>query len=81
MAAGILAGPGTEAGPCEGDCQHTDCAATREMAEAECVWCDEPIGYGVRFYEVDRFKHHSLGPTIRVYAHALCVERRTEGVA
>lgn len=53
MAAGILPQPGTSIGPCAGDCQHTDCAETRRMAAAFCDWCDEPIGYGVRFYRLD----------------------------
>ena len=78
MAAAILAKPGTEAGPCVEPCEHTDCAATRKMAEAECVWCDEPIGYDTRLYEVDKFRYHSLGPLCRVYAHARCEERRIE---
>lgn len=84
MAAGVLSAPGTAYGPCEGDCQHRDCALTREMATLECIHCDEPIGYGVRFYEVDRFRTHSLAPLTRVLAHALCEERRideAQGVA
>ncbi len=52
MAAGIMAAPGTEAGPCEGDCAHTDCATTRRWAESECRYCGEPIGYEIRFYRL-----------------------------
>lgn len=53
MAAGILSKPGTKHGPCEGDCKHTDCAATRTLAGTVCPFCKEPIGYGRRFYGID----------------------------
>ncbi len=52
MAAGIMAAPGTERGPCEGGCEHRDCATTRRWAESDCWYCDEPIGYEVRFYSL-----------------------------
>lgn len=42
--------PGIGNGPCEKDCKHKDCEATRQDAEAKCRWCGKPIGYGVRFY-------------------------------
>ena len=50
MAAGYLGAPGSNAGPCLRECRHTDCAATRAMANAACYLCQEPIGYDVGFY-------------------------------
>lgn len=75
MAAGILQEPGSEFGPCVDECAHRDCAETRKMAAAECVHCDEPIGYGVRFYHVDTVpvRTHPVGE--KVYAHARCEEK------
>ncbi len=52
MAAGSLAKPGTEYGPCLDECSHTDCAATRRHAAAECVHCGVAIGYDFRFFNV-----------------------------
>ena len=49
MAYGRLPEPGTEFGPCEGECNHTDCNKTREMAETECGICSEKIGYETNF--------------------------------
>jgi hypothetical protein len=63
-----IAGPGTEFGPCQDDCQHTDCAATREMATSKCTICGEPIDYETKFYQEEPGK----------YAHALCVWEREE---
>lgn len=77
MAAGTLAAPGTQAGPCAEDCQHTDCAATRAMADAECAYCDEPIGYETRFYRVREIEESSPKYATRpIYAHARCEEGR-----
>lgn len=45
MAYGSIAAPGTEVGPCEEPCQHTDCAASRRQAAEPCEWCGEPIGF------------------------------------
>ena len=64
MAAGMLSKPGSEYGPCAGECDHTDCAATRRMAETPCRICKEPIGYDRRFYRED---DGSL-------VHAVCLE-------
>jgi hypothetical protein len=64
MAAGILSAPGSEYGPCEGACVHTDCAATRKMAEADCEICNSEINYGIRFYRQDN----------GTYVHAECLE-------
>ncbi len=61
MAAGRLPEPGTEYGPCLG-CRHTDCAATRAMAETVCTYCGESIGYNRGFFRVgddDRLAHES----------------------
>ncbi len=67
MAAGIMAAPGTEYGPCADACEHTDCAATRKRAQSICFHCKKPIGYGVRFYDVGK-------PGAMTSVHALCEE-------
>lgn len=67
MAAATLPKPGTEYGPCEATCEHTDCAETREMAEAVCPLCHETIGFDVRFYN----------SADRGLVHAHCLEVRT----
>jgi hypothetical protein len=70
MAVGYLASPGTEYGPClNRDCGHTDCAMTREDAEALCGTCHEPIGYDRAFY-VNSAKRPN-----RVLVHAVCLEK------
>ena len=69
MAAGILPAPGTAMGPCVPGCAHVDCAETRRMAEAACVWCGLAIGYDRRFY--------ADGPSEEL-AHASCVEMAAE---
>lgn len=54
MAASFLSKPGTKYGPCpKVDCGHTDCAATRAMAERNCIGCAEKIGYDQRFFRED----------------------------
>jgi hypothetical protein len=50
MAAARIAAPGTDAGPCLGECEHTDCAAVRAQAEAPCYICKARVGYDVRYY-------------------------------
>ncbi len=50
MAAMKLSEPGTDYGPCLGECEHTDCAETRLQAVAKCMKCDEAIGYNRLFY-------------------------------
>jgi len=61
MAAGRLASPGTEFGPCESTCEHVDCNATRTMAESICHFCQKPIGYDKRFYmEPDKTLVHAI---------------------
>lgn len=70
MAAGTIAAPGTEAGPCaDEDCGHRYCNFTREDAGRKCAHCDKPIGYDARFYVIDR---DELGAV--VLAHAACHE-------
>ena len=54
MAAGFLSKPGTEYGPCDPICGHTDCAQTRQMANTPCRICGEPIGYERRFFDSKR---------------------------
>ncbi len=66
MAAGVLSAPGTEFGTCAEPCLHTDCAATRSIAETICRFCDKPIGYDRRFY-------NDAG-----YVHASCLEDSIE---
>jgi hypothetical protein len=63
MAAGQLSRPGTAYGPCADPCQHTDCAATRRMADSLCRLCRTAIGYETWFYQEE-----SGG-----YVHATCL--------
>lgn len=73
MAAGRIARPGTEYGPCEGDCRHPDCASSRAMAGAVCKYCEKPIGYDTRFY-IDGDVPHDMAIKEYRYVHALCLE-------
>lgn len=66
MAAARLPKPGTELGPCEGGCEHLDCAETLRMAAQACPYCAEPIGYETRFY--------GLGMADQRLVHARCHE-------
>ena len=59
MAAGQLAASGTEFGPCL-DCEHNDCARTREMAATRCERCGEPIGYETGFFQIADNLVHAL---------------------
>lgn len=68
MAAGYLSPPGSSTGPCWQYCQHTDCNATRNMAQTPCHFCQEPIGYGIGFYN-----DYHLG-----LVHRLCLLRSIE---
>jgi hypothetical protein len=65
MAAGILSRPGTETGPCETPCEHSDCRISREMAYSACVICGLEIGFGTRFYNTNK---------PNVFVHASCKE-------
>ena len=69
MAAGRIAPPGSPLGPCAADCSHTDCKASRSMAETICLYCRKPIGYERRFYDI---RDHASDPHVLV--HASCRE-------
>lgn len=73
MAAGILAMPGTDAGPCLDPCGHRDCGETRFIAEFMCRFCKTSIGYERRFYldpePCQATRDH------RGWVHASCLER------
>jgi len=71
MAAGRLPRPGTQDGPCEGDCDHVDCAETMAMAAARCSYCEKPIGFQTRFYQ-------RSGGGLLDLNHAACVEVAVE---
>lgn len=68
MAAGRLPKPGTEYGPCAVECNHIDCAHTREDAKCVCRICAKPIGYDVRYYDEGK----------RDLVHALCLENEID---
>lgn len=68
----LLSKPGTEHGPCEGECEHTDCAKTRSMAESECSICGEEIGYERGFYARDDERD--------VLNHAVCSWEKVESI-
>lgn len=74
MAAGMWHEPGTTYGPCAGECQHIDCAATRRAAESPCSLCHDPVGYGRRFYIDPDGGTPQDGP----YVHAGCLEERLD---
>jgi hypothetical protein len=67
----MLSKPGTDTGPCAQPCEHTDCKATREQADAACALCLVPIGYETKFVNLG-----SLGPT-----HWLCALRERDEIA
>jgi hypothetical protein len=54
-------------------CSHTDCAQTRQMAEAMCHYCSKPIGYDTPFYDVSP-PGQPGGPMHWRLAHASCHE-------
>jgi hypothetical protein len=68
MAVYELPKPGTKLGPCEGGCEHRDCAETRRQATGRCPLCGEPVGYGstVAFLPKDLPEEHDV-------AHADCL--------
>ncbi len=71
MAAAYLPAPGTEFGPCEEECEHTDCAAVRRNATAPCTICTEPIGY-----ETGHFLTDNRLSSGRTYSHSRCAAIR-----
>lgn len=66
MTAGLIHNPGDQRGPCEGTCEHRNCALLRQDAENACALCGQPIGYAVPFYRSGDGKG---------LAHAECSER------
>jgi len=66
----VLSKPGNKYGPCEGECEHTDCAQTRKMAKARCSICGEEIGYDVKYYMRDAEKNDLV--------HAVCAVEEVE---
>ena len=69
MAASNIPAPGTEFGPCEGECKHIDCAVSRKMAAMTCRICGEPIGY-----ERGYFVEQATVPPIAVHSACLSDE-------
>ena len=65
MASSTLPIPGSAYGPCETDCAHHDCAATRAMAAKNCCYCSTVIGYDRHFYD---------GEVAGTLVHASCYE-------
>jgi hypothetical protein len=71
MAAGRLPRPGTELGPCEGGCNHSDCQGTWEMAKRHCKYCSQPIGFDRDFFDLGNFE----------WAHASCAFREADRIS
>jgi hypothetical protein len=66
MGANVLSKPGSINGPCESQCNHVECKATREQAQSLCRFCGQPIGYETYF-------HRDPGDAKRL-THADCLE-------
>lgn len=78
MAAGVLPYPGSSKhAPCATECAHADCAETKRMAQMECVYCGERIGFDTPFYI-----EAQPSPTLPYgnLSHATCAEDAAEGV-
>jgi hypothetical protein len=73
MAAVFLSKPGEQHGPCIEACAHIDCEASRADAASVCGYCNNPIGYGVGFYNVTRAMH-----VVRELVHATCEQAAYE---
>ncbi len=73
MAAAYLPAPGTEYGPCEGQCKHTDCKSIRGDATAPCTICAKPIGY-----ETGHFLTEHRLSSGRTHAHSRCVDAQQD---
>jgi len=69
MAAGQIASPGTEYGPCVEMCEHTDCQANRKIAESNCRVCGKKIGYETRFFQEENWT---------VFVHLVCFVKEVE---
>jgi hypothetical protein len=79
MAASTLPEPGKivrgeEIGPCIEPCEHTDCAATRRMAETHCSICGQVIGYETLFYDIGQRKPMVSKTLTEDLVHAICHE-------
>ena len=79
MAAGTLASPGTEYGPCTDDCEHRDCAYTRWQAASLCTICGKPIGYDTRYYRDAPADEGTRDQYSMKFCHALCFEESIDG--
>lgn len=80
MAAGYVAQPGSQFGPCVEECMHRDCDASRRAARAACMTCGKPIGYETGYFsnrEYDR-QGRPLGEHTDTLEHALCAYGRAE---
>ena len=79
MAAGVLPYPdGSEHAPCSDACSHKDCNETKRLAQMECVYCGQRIGFDTRFYQ------EALPlPTLPygTYSHAVCAEDAADAAA
>ncbi len=73
-AAPPLPKPGTEYGPCEEACEHSDCLAMLRTATELCLHCNEPIGYESRWFDMTPLEE----PVPKIYAHAVCVFKDAE---
>lgn len=74
MAAGTIQKPGSKFGPCKKACEHIDCAASRNIAKAACVYCSKPIGYVTAYYReawVESEERYN-------FSHAVCGEEAAE---
>ena len=69
MAAGIIAKPGSENGPCIEECKHLDCEDARSMADTLCLICKHPIGYETRFFQKEHWEN---------LTHELCELKQIE---
>ena len=74
MAAGTIAAPGTEHGPClDEKCGHWFCEATRREYGAVCRFCSKEIGANTRFYT-----EQGNGTLKKQMVHAICYELAVE---
>lgn len=69
MAAGVIAKPGTEYGPCLSECKHLDCAESRKQAETLCPICNKKIGYDRRFFQENNWE---------ILTHEICKIKQIE---
>lgn len=57
--------PGSQYGPCDGECKHIDCSATRADARRSCTVCMYPIGYNRMWWMVeDQPMHRECTPEL-----------------